>query len=473
MPEIADILTTFGLIDELAGRYSDNPEVTATVERMLPGTTGYNQGWFSQVDGFLGALAVAKGITEEPALPSFDQALANLSTVTSGFPGEGTPWGTPHQAKGRYAAAVLSELTDVDERISTDVAQLPELIQSALSFNGSVSDPSAGATFQDLIRAAQPSNTTWRELIGSGPARALGFIDANEALVATFNRGRLRAVGNDVCTQLDTPYISDAVTLEQVKGVLDPLNWLVCGKPYWKNVVKVESPASKAKWTRIYEVLTPGKLASGLELTTALMYRCEEIGDGFVVNYDLDVDRDIAGSNTYHDGFVLVDQGFIRARPVDPKNPAAGVRIDTRKVASIQGLGSAALAMFAYTLGWANVGEKLLLGCAEAKMGQSPWSKNPTAPEATTVPPAKVPGIPQIKKDLRDKLIDKAVSTTATAITERSKTTGTLFGKWLRGELKPEDLKLAAAEAAADMADLQNGFVDAANELASFTNVDE
>ena len=59
MPEITDILAIFGRIDQIASEYSEDQHVEATVERLLPGTAGYHQGWYSQVERFLQSVSGA------------------------------------------------------------------------------------------------------------------------------------------------------------------------------------------------------------------------------------------------------------------------------------------------------------------------------------------------------------------------------------------------------------------------------
>src|SRR3978361_396290 len=68
MSEIAEIMALFGHIDEIVGEHPDDPSVVETVERMLPGTTGDQQGWYSQIQRLFREISGS----ESSGLPEYD-----------------------------------------------------------------------------------------------------------------------------------------------------------------------------------------------------------------------------------------------------------------------------------------------------------------------------------------------------------------------------------------------------------------
>ena len=427
MPEIADILALFGHIDRIAGENRDDPRIEETVHRLLPGTAGYQQGWFTQVERFLQTVS---GRDSSP-LPNYQTAVQSLGE--NRIPPE--DWQIPQQAKARYAATVLAELqlavsngglrTLTDDPVLADLAKVLAV--------GTEQDE-AGFDFLGLIESESPSHSGWHRFMAR--AHQEGLVTAEEAALHPPAKGKIRASGDEFCTQLDTPYEDPTLDISKVKHVIDPRNWPGCC-PYWKTVKEVLTPPNEAGWTRIYEVVS----VAGVTLTTPLIFRNASVGDGIVINYDLDTNRN--GSQT--DDFVYVDSGYIWVTPI---NAGKGVRVHTRKVARIQGLGVAALAMYAYAMGWSTAGENLILGCAKKPPAKTVgFTASPKATKATPTPPRTVPPIPKLGVKERQLFVTKVVDALTNAIDERSAKTGELVQHWFDGDLLPSTVKLAGAEA--------------------------
>ena len=150
---------------------------------------------------------------------------------------------------------------------------------------------------------------------------------------------------------------------------------------------------------------------------------------------------------------MCADSGYIWATPLKKGQDPSGVRVHTRKVARIQGLGVAALAMYAYSMGWSTAGENLILGCAK----HPPKNAKPfkaTAPAKATTPnlAPKVPPIPNLGERERKQFVDKVVTALINAVDDRSTKTGELAQRWVDGELMPTDVISATGEAGIDLA---------------------
>lgn len=435
MPEITDILAIFGRVDQIASENFENPLVEATVERLLPGTAGYHQGWYAQVERFL---QTASGLDSSP-LPEFHTAVASLGEAEPGL-----SWPVPQQAKARYAATVLTELhRTINGEVRFDEDEELFALANVLAVGSTLND--AGETFLSLIYEERPSHANWHQFIEK--AAAMNLVSEEEARMTPPARGKIRAIGNEFCTQLDTPYEDPKLDITKVAAVIDPQNWVGCC-PYWKTVKEVVNPANPAGWTRIYEVVHAKTDLGDVELTTPLIYRNHEVGGGVVVNYDLDTDL----RGTQHDDFVCADSGYIWATPITKGQNPSGVRVHTRKVARIQGLGVAALAMFAYSMGWSTAGENLILGCAKNPPKNSkPFKATPPAKATTPNLAPKVPPIPNVGERERKQFVDKVVNTLTKALDDRSTKTGELVQRWVDGELMPTDVIAAGSDAGIDL----------------------
>ncbi|MFZ0834096.1 MAG: hypothetical protein WAM92_13630, partial [Mycobacterium sp.] len=351
----------------------------------------------------------------------------------------------PQQAKARYAAAVLIELhRTINGEVRIADEEDLSLLANVLAVGSTLVE--AGEVFVDLIFEERPSHANWHQFMAK--AAALNLVSEEEARINPPARGTIRAIGNEFCTQLDTPYEDPTLDISEVAAIIDPQNWIGCC-PYWKTVKEVLTPANPAGWTRIYEVVHAKTDLADVELTTPLIYRNHDVGGGVVVNFDLDTDL----RGTKHDDFVCADSGYIWATPLKKGDTPSGVRVHTRKVARIQGLGVAALAMYAYAMGWSTVGENLILGCAKTPPKNSKPFKA-TAPAKATTPnlAPKIPPIPNLGERERKQFVDKVVAALTTAVDDRSTKTRELVQNWVDGKLMPTDVIGASSEAGTDLA---------------------
>ena len=158
-------------------------------------------------------------------------------------------------------------------------------------------------------------------------------------------KGELRKVNGEYCTVITTEYRNKAVSVEQMKKVIDPENW-----PSYCSFFQEMNPLGidENKWSRILE-----EVGTDFRLRTMLKFWKGESSDGGIfVNYDLDDHRSTADGD---DGLVLIDNGYVAVLPIDDGH----VDIFTSKELLIPGLSPTATAILACQLGWAEVGEQM------------------------------------------------------------------------------------------------------------------
>ncbi|MDT5093845.1 MAG: hypothetical protein QOH60_3208 [Mycobacterium sp.] len=442
MSEIAEIMALFGHIDEIVGEHPDDPSVVETVERMLPGTTGDQQGWYSQIQRLFREISGS----ESSGLPEYDAAVNRLATRTE------SPLPITQQAKARYAGVILVQLPGADD--------YREQLINVLGLTGenqTMISAATGTRMLELIQERPPSHSTWTEFLQEANTR--GLVTDDEVQITAPAKGEIRVVGDKIATQLDVTYLSGKDPLGKVKEVLDPHNWPHCCDA-WQQVTDATPKTNLDGWTRIYEVIGPDKSLVNLHLTTPLIFHKDRVAGGYLVNYDLDTDH----RGTNFDNFVQVDSGFIWARPL-PTTTITGSIVQTRKVVAIQGLGASALAMFAYTMGWSTYGEDLILGCSRRlPPGGSPYPWDPAADAEVLADEDTPTPIPKIDGENRKKMIKKAVEVATKQVDERAARTTNILTRWLSGELKPDDLIEISQDAgravAASQIDLHKAFVE-------------
>ncbi len=128
-------------------------------------------------------------------------------------------------------------------------------------------------------------------------------------------------------------------------------------------------------------------------LDTALKFWKEERSGGLFLNYDMDADR------TGTDPLVLVDNGYIGIRPIDPAKPDKGVKVRTSKQLLISGMSATAMTKLAETLGWAGNATDMFYYAAQYKGPSTQFAKSqilkpPPQPDTSTTWPVVVPCLP-------------------------------------------------------------------------------
>ena len=69
----------------------------------------------------------------------------------------------------------------------------------------------AGEVFVSLIFEERPSHANWQQFMAK--AAEMNLVSEEEARMKPPARGKIRAIGNEFCTQLDTPYEDPALDI--------------------------------------------------------------------------------------------------------------------------------------------------------------------------------------------------------------------------------------------------------------------
>jgi hypothetical protein len=221
-------------------------------------------------------------------------------------------------------------------------------------------------------------------------------------------RTRLKNAHDQLCVVLRTEFKSDDVSLNELKNVVNPLNWKRC-LPFFCDMQPLPTPPRSDGWSRVLEVCnttcptppdmrTPLKFWMGPVAAEASMLSSPMAW----VNYELD---DTPVNPFPGDGRVSVDEGFIKMYSTSSNPANNGVRVVTKKVVCFRELSEIAIAMLACVSGYGNQGMDMLLDGvakreAEKGTGWTDWqpsarpadqdggssSKAPNTPSDTTVP---------------------------------------------------------------------------------------
>lgn len=392
-------MALFGAIDDIV-RHTDDVEIVATVERFMPGLTGYGKrGWFGELKEFLAKPELApQGSTPDseprPRAPQdmFPTLSAAIEEIGEGQPAPQPPpqtdppspppppppapepppvddTQTPADvARTLLAATVLSKVHDklLEDRSSIPAIDFPETLDPLSTLlpqnirslpSGSEEIPGMEPIPGDPMLAVRnylvnsdgqdQFHTRLAFLAGSG------VIEKAVADAKPLCTGGLRKVDGQYCSVLTTDHQEPDLKVADIKRIMEPHNWPELCPSFFRKM-ESQNPGMTRGWTRVLEVVSADP--DLWELRTALRYWKGETtpGGGFYINYDLDTVRTGDGM------MVQIDAGYLLITPLDPANPDAGVRIRTSKQVRIRGVSATAAAVLACFMGWGDVSTRML-----------------------------------------------------------------------------------------------------------------
>ena len=335
MPRLQDQLALYGAIDE-AVVAAHEPAVSSTVERFLPGTTGFGQrGWYLDVQRFLGNLAPG----ERARFPDLTTARADL--IRRAGSGDGLP------------PAVTARVI------------FAEVILDRIARSGGDAQPGAADALSEMLSVApSPSTNGDSEAPGTigrqaGEVLALriqeevndvnefrAFMDSQSdvtisAAVASYDpKAFLRKVRGEYCSVITTDATWSDITFAELLAVVDPQNWDEFYHEFFCEMLQQGETAQG--WNAVLETVSGD--CGQYSMTTPLRFWKRFGPDDLFLNYDLNDDKAAFG-----DRLVLVDNGYVWIT-----REGAGVRVRTSKELLIRGLSSAATTALAGGLGWAD-----------------------------------------------------------------------------------------------------------------------
>jgi hypothetical protein len=429
------LLALYGALDR-AVTSGGGAGVEATVERYLPGSTGPNAGWYDELLGFLAAgTDVASRTAEVPTEPPemLSQALAILQDQRDGITAARPPLTAWHLSRMVYALGALSHLP---------AEYLPSEWETYFSGTLAIAGPHQAVQSSPFSGTTQGSD----DLLALLQSQFRGRNDFTQLMNYAGQQGwvtqvvadmpqcetKVMWVSGHLCVVLTTEFGNPQVSLDQLKNVIDPLNWARC-LPFFCSMTP--EPDLLDGWSRVLEhwgitcpipqMVTPLKYWKGEGTTNPPSSQ-----PSAWVDYALD---DNPASGEVGDGQMVVDQGFIRMTSTAGNAAAAGVRVRTRKVAGFRNLAFFPAALFACVMGYGYEGLQMMFGGVASRAsnpgGWTSWTPStPTGVSGITQPVQPATG-----GDPTSLAVALAVQMANECIDEMSKKSAAIAAKWASG----------------------------------------
>lgn len=396
---VRDILEVFGAIDR-AARESDDADVLAAAEKLMPGLSAANPDWYGELERKYFPADVR---TE----PNLDRALTGIATWDAD---ENTGRLTPAQkARLWYGISAAERLRAVASNslpaLDNSGADFSEALVGSLAALAPYESPSAGDR-QGNARTARDDGLL--QGVASAFVRASDFdrvvrpaavaspIRGGEKMTAPLCQTAVVTVDGYQSVIVDTKFNSADISLNQLKAIVNPFNW---DEDYSKLFVDMQEQTPGILPDNWRQVLETVRLIGDTTLRTPLkFFPYMASPTELEMNYDLDMSNFEAG-----DRQVRVDRGFINVTVTNPANNPSqgGVRVVTRKVVHIEGISAFAQARLVCIGGYGTASADFLLGSAAnppatpaefdypTKKGQPDPTEKPAAPaeEPSTVVP--------------------------------------------------------------------------------------
>ncbi len=447
------LLALYGALD-LAVTGNGGAETEATVERYLPGSTGPNAGWYDELLGFLatGSNDASERADRPPATPDLSDALAILQD--QGVPltrGDTPPPLTAVQlSRMVYAIGALSHLPGEllpqgwESLFSQTLAiASPQLREQSAAVSGTPPSEELLAVLRSQFRGRQD----FPQVMAF--AAQQGWVDS---LVAAMPLCEAKAkwVQGHLCVVLTTEFSTTTASLDEVKNVMEPLNWPKC-LPFFCSMDEYKTRTDG--WSRVLEhVSTTCPITGTPQMITPLKFLKGPVAtdpsarSAAFINYTLDDDPE-AGEKG--DGRMVVDEGFIRMTSTSGDSTKNGVRVRTKKVAGFRNLAYFPAALLACLMGYAIAGEDMvLIGVAGRRRDPTGWTSwDPSTP--TGAGGSTQPGQPADDGDLSRRAVALAVDMLNECMDDMSKMSAALAAKWASGKMPVAETMSYTADLAA------------------------
>lgn len=452
------LLALYGALD-LAVTSNGGAELVATVERYLPGSTGSNAGWYDELLGFLANGASDASHREErpPATPDLSDALTILQDQGEPLTQDATPPPLTAVQLSRmvYAIGALSHLPGdllpqgwQSQFSQTLAIASPHPLQQVGYESGTVTEiPPSGDDLLELLQTQFRHREDFPQVMAF--AAQQGWVNSLVAAVPLCE-AKAKWVRGHLCVVLTTEFSTTTASLDEVKNVMDPLNWPKC-LPFFCSM-DPEQVRSDG-WSRVLEhVSTTCPIVGTPQMITPLKYLNGPLATDpsarstAFINYTLDDDP---APGEIGDGRMVVDEGFIRMTSTVGDSTKHGVRVRTKKVAGFRNLAYFPAALLACLMGYAIAGEDMvLIGVAGRRRDPTDWTSwHPSAPTATGG--STQPGQPADDGDPSRRAVALAVDMLNECIEDMSKVSAALAAKWAAGKMPVAETMSYTADVAA------------------------
>jgi hypothetical protein len=262
---------------------------------------------------------------------------------------------------------------------------------------------------------------------------------------------QVKFVRGHLCVVLTTEFESDGVSLNQLKDVIDLLNWDKC-LPFF--CLMTYEPPRNDGWSRVLEHVGMTCSIPGTQMVTPLKYWKGQAGvpaPSAWVDYALDDDP---APGEVGDGRMVVDEGFLRMTATVANPADYGVRVRTRKVAGFRDLEFVPAAIFACVMGYGTEGVQMLLGGVDERpadgAGWTAWSPS----EAPASQPGGAPAqpTPTAGCDPSGNAVEVAVCMLNECIDDMSQQSAAIANLWATGAVPIAESMTFTANLAARLA---------------------
>lgn len=327
MAALRDLLEVYGALDEAA---ASDPAARATLNGFLPGA-GANTGWYREIEQYFFPNDVRSS-------PNFAAACQRIAADA-----QTSPWSAPQKSRLHYGLCVAARVKD-SAPASTLSAFSDADFDQALTNGLSAVAPAPTAETVGRSEEFGQDFRTWvgQILTGRDQYYALRHSQAQSDIVdpavldIPLCQAAVRVVGGIRSVVVDTATSSTAVSLANLKKVVNPFNWADNYEDFFVSMDNfVEPPYRPDGWKRVRETVG----FRGIETTqivTGLKYIATEDVEKNEARIDYDLDDPAPAKDC--DGKVRVDKGYINmwGRTGNPDD--LGVRVRTRKVVNIANL---------------------------------------------------------------------------------------------------------------------------------------
>ncbi len=470
MAALRSLLEVYGALDAAVVHGADSA-ITSTVDEFLPGASA-NTGWYRELETLF--------FPESPRLePSFAHAISEMEESIDGK----NPLTPAEKSRLLYATTALCRVHQ-DAPAPADPGAAPpwEGEDETRPFEENVARALAllGPPAAQAPRGADSYEQRRETFVGScqkPDSPIQGFLDQLPLRMArrdqfySFRKYTVDALDLDpdilgipvchasvidVCgteaVVVDTECSTAAVSLDELKKVVNPFNWHHNYNEFFCSMEAIAAPERPDGWCRVLERVGLCRFSGQHHLCTALKYHVSVSSPTDKIpwariDYDLDDPRPGRGG----DGRVTVDRGYINMWAHNATNSAAtkGVTVRTRKVVHITDVSPYAQARLVCITGYGTASGDFLIGAAQNPSNECKGFEHydtgvPVPPTPTPSPPAAGAaaggGADGGVRPTADHAVTSAIKLWTDAAAAISSSYFNLAGRWSAGTLSLEDI---------------------------------
>ena len=354
MGKTRTLLELYGSLDKAVSQ-SDDPEIAAAVDQLLPGASA-NKGWHPEIEQFFfgpqGARNDPDPVEALTRLGQPDQELKDYQKL-----------------RLLYAVAALARLQSVAPTLSLPDVNQDDVRNALIGALAHLRPEESSAEREDATRGTLDevvghlATTTGRRAWPKITDKLVADNTITDGVAQTpLCKTAVVTVGGVECVVVDTEFTSNTLSLDEVKAIADPRNWDEDYHDFFCDIKQLN--ARPDGWGRFLE--TVGFCGEDGEpdvakLVTQLKYY-KSTPSATEANLDYDLDDPTPGLG---DGQITVDRGFINMSAPEGNPTKPPVLVRTRKVAHITGVRPWAQARLVCITGYGTSAMEFLLGAAQ------------------------------------------------------------------------------------------------------------